>query len=56
MRFIDHNCFIMTLKVIGSAIIIYVMCSVVELVRIKIFKLLKVNELCSKIDKIEIFE
>lgn len=52
IKFINNNCFIMILKVIISAIIIYTICIIIELFRIKLFKILKVRQICSKMDEL----
>ena len=54
VKFINYNCFLMGIKVIISAIIIFVLCILIELFRIKLFELFKVRKICLKIDKINL--
>lgn len=52
IKFINYNCLIMIIKVIISAIIIYTTCIIIELLRIKLFKVFKVRQMCSKIEEL----
>ena len=49
--FINYNCAEMVLLVLLSALAIYLICTAIELVRIKLFKLLKVDRLSDRIEK-----
>ena len=55
IKFINCNSLMMVIKVIISSIIIYITCSVIELIRIKHFKILKIREICLKIDNLPFF-
>lgn len=48
--FSDYNTFIMVSLVIAFAIIIYTVCSATDILRIKLFKILKINNLCNKLE------
>lgn len=50
--FVDYNPVIMILLVLGSAVTIYFVCSVIELVRLYLFKLLKINDLFLRFEKL----
>ncbi len=50
-HFADQNCIVMILLTISSAIAIYAICTVIELFRIRLFKILKINKLCSFIEQ-----
>lgn len=52
--FAKNNVFMMVTMVIGCSIGIYVICTFIEILRQRIFKLLKVNTLCLKIEEITI--
>ncbi len=49
-NFVNHNCIIMLLLILASAIAIYTICTIIELLRIRLFKLMKVNKLCEAIE------
>lgn len=48
--FANDNFIIMTIEVLGSAFIIYSICSVIDILRIKLFQLLKISEFCRNIE------
>lgn len=50
--FVQYNFLIMALLVLLSAFAIYFICSLIELGRIKLFKLLNISNLCSKIENV----
>jgi surface polysaccharide O-acyltransferase-like enzyme len=47
-HFIDYHCIVMVLLILLSAAGIYAVCTIIELIRIRLFKLLKVDKLCNK--------
>lgn len=49
-HFINHSCLVMLLLVFLSSAAIYLICTIIELLRIKLFKLLKVDRLCNTIE------
>ena len=49
-RFVEYNIIVMILLILASAVVIYVACTVIELIRIQLFKLLKIDKLCSAIE------
>lgn len=51
IKFINYNFLIMGVRVIISSLIIFVLCILIELFRIKLFKLAKVRQICLKIDR-----
>ena len=50
--FTTSNAIVMMLKVIIAAAMIYLGCSVVEIIRIKLFQILQIDKLIARIDKI----
>lgn len=48
--FLDQNWFVMLFLVFGAAVLIYVVCTLVEIVRILLFELIRVDTLCRKLD------
>lgn len=51
-NFVNYNPIIMVLLVLGSSVAIYFVCSVIELIRQYLFKLLKINHLFLWIEKL----
>jgi surface polysaccharide O-acyltransferase-like enzyme len=49
-NFVSHNFIVMILLVLGASCGIYLLCSAIELVRIKLFALLRIKDLCNKIE------
>ena len=50
--FIKYNPVVMVLLVLAASVVIYFVCSVIELIRIYLFRVLKINELFTLIEKI----
>lgn len=50
LSFLNYNPIVMVLMVLGASCGIYLLCSAIELGRIKLFALLRIKDLCSKID------
>lgn len=53
-RFVSYtelNPFLMVLAVLGTAVGIFALCSLIDYLRIKLFKLLKIKELSVKIEE-----
>ena len=48
--FVNYNCIVMLLLVLGASAVIYLACTLIELVRIRFFRLLKISHLCNKFD------
>ncbi len=46
-HFVEYTCIVMVLLILLSAVGIYTACTVIELLRIQLFKLLKVDKLCN---------
>lgn len=51
-NFINYNCILMLLLIIASSVIIYVACSIIDLLRIQLFKLIKIDKLCLAIERL----
>lgn len=51
VSYADFNPFLMVLAILGTAIGIFALCSIIDFVRIKLFNLLKVKELSVKIEE-----
>ncbi len=49
-KYVNYSPFIMILMVLAAAIVIYLACSIIELIRIRLFKLLGINYLLSKFE------
>lgn len=49
--FVNYGAFKMVLMVIASSVVIYFACSIIELLRIKLFKMFKIHILCSLIEE-----
>ena len=49
-HFVEYNIIVMILLILAAAVIIYAVCTVIELIRIQLFKLLKIDKLCSAIE------
>lgn len=52
LPFLNSNCLIMALEVLVSGIALYISCSLVDIVRIHIFKYLKVKSKCQNVENI----
>ena len=49
-RFVQYNCIIMVLMVLLAAAMVYAICTILELLRLKLFKLLQIDKLCTFIE------
>lgn len=50
VSFLNHNVFVMVLLILLAALTIYVVCTAIELLRQKLFVLLRVHKLCSLLE------
>lgn len=50
--FINYNVIIMFLLIIASTIVIYLACSIIDLIRIQLFKLIRIDRLCLAIENV----
>ena len=50
--FTNSHAIVMAIKVIATALLIYSVCSLVEIIRIKLFRLLRIDKLIARIDQI----
>lgn len=52
LKFSEYNIFVIGLIVVGSAVVIYICCAALEFLRQKLFNVIKINKLITKIDDV----
>lgn len=50
ITFVKYNCIVMVLLVLASSAAIYLVCTLLDLLRIKLFQVLKIKDLCSRFE------
>jgi hypothetical protein len=48
--FTHYNSIIMILLALGASVVLYLVCTLIDLLRIKIFQIFKVKHLCTRLD------